>query len=71
MDFAEEKKRIEKELKKIEKDIIVLGRKLSNRNFIDKAPPEVIEKDNQRKHALSEKQNRLTVHLETVNQALS
>jgi valyl-tRNA synthetase len=48
-----------------------LDRKLSNRNFIDKAPPEVIEKDNQRKHALSEKQNRLTVHLETVNQALS
>ena len=71
MDFAEEKKRIEKELKKIEKDTIVLDKKLSNRNFIDKAPPEVIEKDNQRRHALSEKQTRLSVHLETINQALS
>ncbi|KMP10647.1 valyl-tRNA synthetase [Candidatus Nitromaritima sp. SCGC AAA799-C22] len=71
MDFAEEKKRIEKELKKIEKDIIVLDKKLSNRNFIDKAPPEVIEKDNQRKQTLSEKQTRLKVHLETIDKALS
>ncbi|MDP6711196.1 MAG: valine--tRNA ligase [Nitrospinaceae bacterium] len=71
MDFAEEKKRIEKELKKIEKDIIVLVKKLSNKNFIDKAPPEVIEKDNQRKQNLSEKQTRLNVHLETIDQALS
>ena len=71
MDFAEEKKRIEKELKKIEKDIIVLVKKLSNKNFIDKAPPEVIEKDNQRKQNLSKKQTRLNVHLETIDQALS
>jgi len=71
MDFAEEKKRIEKELKKIKKDIIVLSKKLSNKNFIDKAPPEVIEKDNQRKQNLSEKQTRLNNHLETVDQALS
>ena len=71
MDFAEEKKRVEKELKKIEKDIIVLGRKLSNKNFIDKAPPEVIEKDNQRKQTLSEKHTRLSNHLETIDLALS
>ncbi len=71
MDFAEEKKRIEKELKKIEKDIIVLVKKLSNKKFIDKAPPEVIEKDNQRKQNLSKKQTRLNAHLETIDQALS
>jgi len=71
INFAEEKKRIEKELKKIEKDIIVLKKKLSNKNFIDNAPPEVIEKDSQRKRFLSEKQARLSVHLKTVNIALS
>jgi len=71
MNFTEEKKRVEKELKKIEKDIIVLDKKLSNKNFIDKAPPEVIEKDNQRKQALSEKQARLSNHLETIELALS
>ena len=71
MNFTEEKKRVEKELKKIEKDIIVLDKKLTNKNFIDKAPPEVIEKDNQRKQTLSEKQFRLSSHLETINLALS
>ena len=58
------------ELKKIEKDIIVLDKKLSNKNFIDKAPSEVIEKDSQRKKFLSEKQARLRLHLKTVNLAL-
>jgi len=58
-------------LKKIEKDIIVLVKKLSNKKFIDKAPPEVIEKDNQRKQNLSKKQTRLNAHLETIDQALS
>ena len=71
INFTEEKNRVEKELNKIEKDIIVLVKKLSNKNFIDKAPPEVIEKDCQRKKILSEKQARLKMHLETVNIALS
>ena len=71
INFTEEKKRVEKELKKIEKDIIVFDKKLSNKNFIDKAPAEVIEKDSQRKKFLSEKQTRLRIHLETVNIALS
>ena len=71
INFTEEKNRVEKELNKIEKDIIVLAKKLSNKNFIDKAPPEVIEKDSQRKKILSEKQARLKIHLETVNIALS
>ena len=71
INFTEEKKRIEKELKKIEKDIIVLDKKLSNKKFIDNAPPEVIEKDGQRKQLLSEKQARLKIHLDTVDVALS
>ena len=71
INFTEEKNRVEKELNKIEKDIIVLAKKLSNKNFIDKAPPEVIEKDSQRRKILSEKQARLKIHLETVNIALS
>ena len=71
INFTEEKNRVEKELNKIEKDIIVLVKKLSNKNFIDKAPPEIIEKDTQRKKILSEKQARLKIHLETVNIALS
>ena len=71
MDFEEEKNRVEKELKKIEKDIIVLDKKLSNPNFVEKAPAEVIEKDRLRKQTLSEKQTKLKIHLETIQQALS
>ena len=69
MDFEEEKSRIEKELKKIEKDLIFLSKKLSNPNFVNKAPAEVIEKDEKRKTILSEKQVKLEIHLKTIEQA--
>ena len=62
MNFREEKNRIEKELKKIEKNIIVLSKKLSNQNFIEKAPPEVIEKDTHRQQTLCQKQTKLKAH---------
>ncbi|MBT5376242.1 MAG: valine--tRNA ligase [Nitrospinaceae bacterium] len=70
MDFGEEKKRIEKELKKIEKDLIFLTKKLSNPKFVEKAPAEVIEKDESRKTTLSEKQAKLEIHLKTIEQAI-
>jgi valyl-tRNA synthetase len=70
VDFEEEKKRIQKELKKIEKDLIVLNKKLSNQNFVDKAPPEVIEKDRGRQKNLREKQLKLLAHLKTVEQGI-
>jgi len=70
MDFAEEKNRIEKELKKIEKNSIFLSKKLSNQSFVQKAPPEVIEKDKQRMQVLSEKQVKLKDHLKTIEQAI-
>jgi valyl-tRNA synthetase len=66
MDFAEEKKRIEKELKKIEKDILFLDRKLSNPEFVDKAPPEIIDKDKLKQRDLTEKRSKLLSHLKTV-----
>jgi valyl-tRNA synthetase len=69
MDLAEERSRIEKELKKIEKDLIFLDKKLSNPNFVKKAPAEVIEKDEKRKTTLSEKQAKLEIHLKTLEQA--
>jgi valyl-tRNA synthetase len=69
MNFAEERSRIEKELKKIEKDLIFLDKKLSNPNFVKKAPAEVIEKDEERKTTLSEKQAKLEIYLKTIEQA--
>jgi len=45
LDLAQERERLQKELAKISKDIEVFSKKLSNRNFVDKAPKEVVEKD--------------------------
>ena len=68
MDFAEEKKRIQKELSKTGKDILFLEKKLSNQNFIRKAPPEIIEKDTQKQQALTDKRSKLLSHLQTIEQ---
>ena len=69
MDFAEEKKRIEKGLKKIDKDIVFLEKKLSNPAFVEKAPAEVLEKDKQKLSELNEKKTKLLVNLKTIEQA--
>lgn len=71
MNFADEKSRIEKELKKIEKDIIFLSNKLSNQEFVKNAPPDIIEKDEQKKQSLVEKQTKFFAHLKTIDQALN
>jgi valyl-tRNA synthetase len=44
LDFQEEQRRLKKEIKKIEKDMESAAKKLSNKQFMDKAPEDVIEK---------------------------
>jgi valyl-tRNA synthetase len=43
LDFEEEKKRVRKEIKKIEKDYEISRNKLSNPQFMERAPEEIIE----------------------------
>lgn len=43
IDFQEEKKRLKKAIKKIEKDIGVSNKKLGNKGFLEKAPADIIE----------------------------
>ena len=45
IDLGQERERLQKEIGKITKDIEVFSKKLSNKNFVDKAPREVVEKD--------------------------
>jgi valyl-tRNA synthetase len=45
LDLTQERDRLRKEIAKISKDIEVFSKKLSNKNFVDKAPKEVVDKD--------------------------
>jgi valyl-tRNA synthetase len=45
IDLTQELDRLRKEIAKISKDIEVFSKKLSNKNFVDKAPKEVVAKD--------------------------
>jgi len=45
IDLTQEFDRLQKEIGKISKDIEIFSKKLSNKNFLDKAPKEVVEKD--------------------------
>jgi valyl-tRNA synthetase len=42
VDAGKEIERVEREVKKAEKDIAVLEKKLSSKGFVDRAPPEVV-----------------------------
>ena len=64
LDFEEEKKRLRKGIEKIEKDIEVSNRKLSNKEFLEKAPAEIVAE-------VKEKVETFSLKLEKLNQNLS
>jgi valyl-tRNA synthetase len=59
LDFDAELKRLQKELSKLEKEYGLTQRKLSNEDFLGKAPPEVIEKEREKGSRLGEKMEKL------------
>jgi len=63
LDFEEEKKRIKKEITKLEKDLGISTRKLGNADFLEKAPPHIVEE-------VREKVKHLTGKLEKLHQNL-
>jgi valyl-tRNA synthetase len=63
LDFQEERKRLGKQIEKIEKEIKVSNRKLSNKGFLEKAPAEIVEE-------VREKVETMTLKLEKLNQNL-
>jgi valyl-tRNA synthetase len=63
LDFEEEKKRLRKEIAKVEKDLDMLDRKLSNPQFREKAAAEIIEEAQEKKQALGLRMDKLTHNL--------
>jgi valyl-tRNA synthetase len=66
IDFAEEDRRLTKEMDKIGKDLTMAQRKLANEDFMAKAPAEVVAKEKERVQTLTEKMAKLKSHKEKI-----
>ena len=53
-DKSAERDRLEKEIARLENELRVVGAKLANASFVDKAPPAVVQEHRQRKADFSE-----------------
>ena len=62
VDFAAEASRISKEIAKVDADLTLMEKKLSNPSFVERAPAEVVEKDRARVEELREKKLKLEEH---------
>lgn len=59
VDFVAELARLDKELGKIEKDLVQVNKKLANESFVDKAPAEVVARERARADALADAKAKL------------
>ncbi len=59
IDLTQERDRLQKEIAKISKDIDTFSRKLSNKDFVDKAPKAVVEKDTAKLEEFKSKREKL------------
>ena len=66
IDFGAEKVRVEKEIGKIEADLLGIEKRLGNPGFVARAPAEVVEKDRARAAELQAKRDKLARHLSRV-----
>jgi valyl-tRNA synthetase len=71
LDFEEEASRLEKELARQRKELQKVERKLSNRDFLNKAPPEVVGKEREKQASMVENMEKLNQHLDRVRKLLS
>jgi len=64
MNYDDERKRVYKEIKKIEHEMDLSRKKLANKDFLNQAPPHIVEK-------VREKAELMSARLETLNQNLT
>ncbi|GAB6053226.1 valine--tRNA ligase [Magnetospira thiophila] len=70
IDVAQEKARLEKEMAKLDGDILKADKKLSNQGFLAKAPPEVVETEQERREEARAARAKLAEALEMLKGAL-
>ena len=63
LDFQEEKKRLTKEILKLQKEMKTTDTKLANKEFLEKAPEDIVEKVREKAEALKVKMEKLNQNL--------
>ncbi|MBW2609392.1 MAG: valine--tRNA ligase [Deltaproteobacteria bacterium] len=63
LDFEEEKRRLRKAIKKVQKDMEVSNKKLSNKGFMEKAPDEIVDKVREKVASMKVKLDKLDKNL--------
>ncbi len=67
IDIDKEKKRLKKEINELKGFIERTNKQLSRKDFLDKAPVEIVEKTKQKKERLSNKYNKLVENLKRIS----
>jgi valyl-tRNA synthetase len=70
IDFAEEERRLSRELDKIGKELAQAQKKLANEDFLTRAKPEVVAKEKERLQHWSEKLAKLKAHRERIRELM-
>ncbi len=68
IDFSKEQQRLEKEIGKLAADLKAVSKKLSNEDFLSKAPEAVVEKTRERREALDQRRQKISTDLERLKQ---
>jgi valyl-tRNA synthetase len=68
--FDEEEKRLEKELAKLRKEWTQIEKKLTNEDFLEKAPLDVVEKEKEKIRSLGKKTEKLESHLGRIKELM-
>jgi len=68
VDPAEVRKRLERDLTKVQKELAGVEAKLGRADFVDKAPAEIVDKERQRSTALHQRQATLRKHLDVLRE---
>jgi valyl-tRNA synthetase len=71
IDFAEEDRRLAREMEKLGKELSQAQRKLTNEDFLAKAPTEVVQKEKEKVQAWTGKLNKLKTHRERLKEFLA
>ncbi|MEG8099010.1 valine--tRNA ligase [Candidatus Liberibacter brunswickensis] len=66
IDFVKEKSRLEKSLKKVTSELYSIKKRLDNKSFIEKAPPEVLQLEKEKLAKIKKKKQSLDISLKRI-----